>query len=612
MDEELIDSSGNPDGEAAKPPAAPLCADWNTSLAAPAFGDRLAASSHPDGPVGGSDAEHGASTVGAGSPRAGSTGAGESAGRRRPPWQDPAELPAVQRAHTGAFGVKLRAIDEAKHLLLAALASIDTVGLTDPEAVALLQAVEAAGRPVDAARVATAAVIGDRARRGLGRDSLAWRMGAASPSELLTRLTNMSAWEMNRRVRLGERVTPRSMGGSRMEPDFPIVAAALTAGELSLDSAAQIVGALADFTRHGRFDADPAQVEAAEAAMVESATGSVFGRRLEGDNGALGEVDGDAHRDGGPVSGADGPIGRLGDSQGFTFPADLIRGMGQEWRAVLNPDGAAPNDATSEAKSTFSFGTTLKDGLYPLRGGFTPELKGIVSNVFNTYMSARSGPSFPSAEDQARIDAGELVPGNALDERTGGEKRADILRGIFTQVAQDPATPTMGGMPPTVMVHVNARDLLSKNGVDLTGVGWIDGVEAPISMRTITRMIDNGGMQPVYIGANGAVLGLGSKARCFTPLQRKAITARDGGCIIDGCDCPPQWTEIHHVVPWEHGGKTEITNGVLLCWYHHHSLGTSGWQIRMRRGMPEVKGPPWLDPAQKWRVPRRHRASRAA
>jgi hypothetical protein len=586
MDEELVGRSGQADGDAVAPSAAPLSADWNTSLSAP-------------------PARSEERPAGAGSHEA------PNAERHRPRWQDPADLPSVQSTRTGAFGDTLQAIDEARKLLIAALSSVDTVGLTDPEAVALLQAVEAAGRPVDAARVTTAAVVGDRSRRGLGRDSLAWRMGAASSSELLTRLTTMSAAEMNRRVKLGERVTPRSMSGSRMEPDFPVVAAALAAGELSLDSAAQIVGALADFTRHGRFDADPAQVDAAEAALVESATGSVFGRRSEGEHGELGEREDDATRDGGPADGVDGPICRLGDSDGFTFPADLIRGMGQEWRAVLNPDGAAPNDATSEAKSTFGFGT-LKDGLYPLRGGFTPELKGIVSNVFNTYLSARSGPSFPSAEDQARIDAGELVPGDALDERTGGHKRADILRGIFTRVAQDPATPTMGGMPPTVMVHVNARDLLTKNGVDLTGVGWIDGVDAPISMRTITQMIDNGGMQPVFIGANGAVLGLGSKARCFTPLQRKAITARDGGCIIDGCDCPPQWTEIHHVVPWEHGGKTEITNGVLLCWYHHHSLGTSGWQIRMRRGMPEVKGPPWLDPAQKWRVPRRHRASAAA
>jgi hypothetical protein len=226
-----------------------------------------------------------------------------------------------------------------------------------------------------------------------------------------------------------------------------------------------------------------------------------------------------------------------------------------------------------------------------------------MQNLFNTYQSARTAPRFPSADEQQRIEAGELVPGEILDERTGGQKRADILRGILTQVAQDPHTPQMGGMPPTVMVHVNATDLLEG-----AGLGWIDGVDAPISMKTINQMLDNGGLQPIFFGGNGAVLGLGSKARCFSPLQRKAIAARDGGCIIPGCNAPAQWAEVHHVVPWARGGTTHVDNGVLLCWYHHHTIETSGWEIRMVNGMPEVKAPHWIDPTGKWRKPEPHRA----
>jgi hypothetical protein len=269
---------------------------------------------------------------------------------------------------------------------------------------------------------------------------------------------------------------------------------------------------------------------------------------------------------------------------------------------LINPDGAAPNEAVLEAKSTFSFGA-LRDGLFPIRGAVTPELKGIMTNTFDTYMSARSAPAFPSAEEQQRLEAGELIPGTALDDRTGGEKRADILRGILTQVAQDPRTPTMGGTPPTVMVHVNATDLIAN-----AGVGWIDGVEGPISMRTINQMIDNGGMQPVFFGSTGAIIGLGSKDRCFTPLQRKAITARDGGCIIPGCTSPAHWAEIHHVIPWRHGGTTHVNNGVLLCWYHHHTIDTSGWNIRMVKGVPQVRAPHWIDPERRWRTPEKHRA----
>jgi hypothetical protein len=52
-------------------------------------------------------------------------------------------------------------------------------------------------------------------------------------------------------------------------------------------------------------------------------------------------------------------------------------------------------------------------------------------------------------------------------------------------------------------------------------------------------------------------------------------------------------------------------NGVSLCYRHHHSIDTSGWQIRITRGHPEVRGPAWLDPSQTWRPAQAHRANRS-
>jgi hypothetical protein len=521
----------------------------------------------------------------------------------KPVWQDPADLPAVHEVYAGGFGEKLIALKRMSSQLQNLMASIDVDGLSDAEVVAWTQTVEAAGRPVDAARVRTAAVVGYRSRTGLGNESLAWRLGASHQADLLTRLTLTSAPEMKRRVALGEKVAPRMMGGVVLAPVFPVVAAALTAGELGVDSATEIVKALSDYTVHGRFDADRAQVERAEVDLVARATGSVYGPRTNPNDDT--DTDTDTDADGSTV-GTDGvvtgPIVRLRPFDGFTLPTEEIRSAGARWRALINPDGAAPNEAVLEAKSTFSFGS-LRDGLFPIRGAVTPELKGIMTKTFDTYLSARSAPAFPSADEQRRLEAGELIPGTALDDRTGGEKRADILRGILTQVAQDPRTPTMGGTPPTVMVHVNATDLLAN-----AGIGWIDGVDGPVSMRTINQMIDNGGMQPVFFGSTGAILGLGSKDRCFTPLQRKAITARDGGCIIPGCTSPAHWAEIHHVIPWRHGGETHVDNGVLLCWYHHRTIDTSGWNIRMIKGVPQVRAPHWIDPERRWRTPDRHRA----
>ena len=582
MDDEFVTGSTAPLGDT---PTGGTPQDWNTALAGPAP-EPVPVTVPADPSVNAAtDTPTDTPTDTATDPRSDSDRvepAPARAGRRgvpQPIWRDPAQLPAVQHTRTGVFGEKLRVLAQAAAAVQEVMGSIDVDGLNDAELVALTQMTETVGRPADLARVSTATVVEYRARTGLGRDSLAWRLGASHHTDLLTRLTGASGQEMKRRVRLGEKIGPRMMGGTVLEPVFPTVAAALADGELGVDAAEEIVKGLTDYKVHGRFDANPSDVDAAETGLVEAATGSVYGR-----------------------STADDPITRLGDSTGFAYPADALREMALQWQAALNPDGLAPNEDVLEAKSTFSFGG-IRNGLYPLRGGVTPDLKGIIQTLFNAYQSARTAPRFPSTDEQERIEAGELVPGEILDERSGGEKRADILRGILTQVAQDPRTSTMGGMPPTVMVHVSAADLLAG-----TGVGWIDGVDAPLSMKTINHMVDNGGIRPVFFSGNGAVLALGNKARCFSPQQRRAITARDGGCITPGCTCPPQWTELHHVIPWEQGGPTDIDNGVLLCWYHHHTINTAGWKIRMVHGIPQVKAPHWIDPTGTWRRPNQHRA----
>src|SRR5690606_41896789 len=59
------------------------------------------------------------------------------------------------------------------------------------------------------------------------------------------------------------------------------------------------------------------------------------------------------------------------------------------------------------------------------------------------------------------------------------------------------------------------------------------------------------------------------------------------------------WCEIHHVIPWAENQVTDVSNGVALCGWHHRTIETSGWDIRMRDGVPEIKAPPGIDPEQK-------------
>ncbi len=82
-----------------------------------------------------------------------------------------------------------------------------------------------------------------------------------------------------------------------------------------------------------------------------------------------------------------------------------------------------------------------------------------------------------------------------------------------------------------------------------------------------------------------------------------AIVLRDRECLIPGCDVPAEWCEIHHVDEHARGGPTHTSNGVPLCWHHHRTLDEGIWKIRIRDGLPEIRGPGWWDPYAKWRSP---------
>ncbi|WP_051973111.1 HNH endonuclease signature motif containing protein [Cryobacterium sp. MLB-32] len=467
-------------------------------------------------------------------------------------------------------------LELAEASMAAALAEVNFHGLHEEASLRVMAVVEKMGRRVDGARVPSATDVAARADTALGHESLAYKNGCRGKYDLITGVTRVSGSEAKRRMRLGLLISgvagaASGLLGQELPVLHPAVAEGLSSGELGVDAAEVIVTALEPLSRR----VAPDDLDRAERALVASATGAITPE----------------------TAGLPGA--------GIAFSADLIRAQAHEWEARLDPDGAAPSDEATAAKSNVGFGR-LKAGLYPLRGGVTPELRGVMDGVFNTFLSAHATPKFPSAEQLALIEAGELIPGaeEFEDPRTGGEKRADIMRAIFDAASRDCKTPSMGGAAPVVMVHVNAADLKSGHGV-----GWVDGVEAPVSLRTVRQKMCAGGFQEMIFGENGEVLHLGEKKRFFTPGQRRAIAARDGGCVIPGCTIAAAWCEVHHIIPWQFKGKTDIDNGCLLCWYHHATIDTSGWEIRMVRGRPEVRGPVLFDPTRTWRPAAAHRAN---
>ncbi len=143
------------------------------------------------------------------------------------------------------------------------------------------------------------------------------------------------------------------------------------------------------------------------------------------------------------------------------------------------------------------------------------------------------------------------------------------------------ALPAAGGTSATVVVTLDHDQLIG----DLTtaGVARLDTGHR-LSAAEARRLACTSGLVPLVLGGASQPLDLGRERRLHTKAQRLAMGVRDGGCRADGCDWPPGMCHAHHLVPWSHGGRTTIDDGVLLCPRHHRLAHHPGRQLRLGPG----------------------------
>ena len=61
---------------------------------------------------------------------------------------------------------------------------------------------------------------------------------------------------------------------------------------------------------------------------------------------------------------------------------------------------------------------------------------------------------------------------------------------------------------------------------------------------------------------------------------RRAVQLRDRGCAWPRCGRPAAWCDVHHLQHKADGGKTSVSNCVLLCQFHHDvCIHRRGWRL---------------------------------
>ncbi len=258
---------------------------------------------------------------------------------------------------------------------------------------------------------------------------------------------------------------------------------------------------------------------------------------------------------------------------------DELAGDVEAWIDRHDPDGAAPDDPST-------------DVLHANRIGDRVALHGDLS--LDTGLPILSALD----EEMAKIRAAEPREAEGtLPYRVPANRRAEALANLVGRGAAGPDS-TTSREPAFITINHNTAD---GSRIELA-----DGTVVP------SRLVDRwattadhlelrfanpaSGFTARFVDADGNVteLDLGLSARYANRAQRRALIARDRGCAFPGCDRSHHACDAHHIQWWEHGGRTDLDNLVLLCRFHHVLIhaGLFGVEIRdhhpiFRRTDPE-------------------------
>ncbi len=440
-----------------------------------------------------------------------------------------------------------------------AVADLRLSAVSDADLAAVTAAAERVGRLVDGVRALAAGEVGERSRRELGSEGLARRWGHARAAHLLEQWTGASGADVGRRIRVGSAVRERiALDGTVLAPRHPRIAEALRKGTIGLDAAEVIVRCL-----------DQAGPACTHAVVTEAESALVAEAQLRS--------------------------------------ADLVAIQARMWREALDPDGARPREEALRARRAFRLGRE-REGMTPFSGALDPVNAALVRAVLTEHGGPDGVPRFLDERDRVLVggeregasgvgrasrgqspdgnggagssadgaasgiggpggsggdvggsDARDGAPRGWADGRSREQRQLDILLGLIQAGVRVGEVGGAGARPTaTVVATMTWSDLLGG-----TGTARLDAVDEPVSALTARELACDAGVQRLLLGVEGEPLVLGRRERLFTPAQRRALAARDGGCIWPGCTAPPAWCHAHHVRHWADGGATDVDNGTI-------------------------------------------------
>nr|WP_091929884.1 HNH endonuclease signature motif containing protein [Blastococcus sp. DSM 46786] len=228
-----------------------------------------------------------------------------------------------------------------------------------------------------------------------------------------------------------------------------------------------------------------------------------------------------------------------------TRPHAELRQVVKHYLDRLDPDGAEPDPTEGRSLTLVKHADGSVSGRFELDAVGGEKLQTAVESIV-----------------QASRPAGDM--------RTRAQQQADALVQLCDNQLAAGTLPVLRTHKPHVVVRVDLEDLIDPAaagpGAAQTGFGTI------ISAARARWLACDGNISRIVIGPDGEVLDYGRRQRISPPPLRRALDARDRGCVFTGCDAPAHWCDVHHLIHWIDGGQTNLGNCALLCERHHTKI----------------------------------------
>ena len=249
-------------------------------------------------------------------------------------------------------------------------------------------------------------------------------------------------------------------------------------------------------------------------------------------------------------------------------PAQLARVV-RRWACTVDPLGAIEQEAAAHEQRHLSVSSTF-EGAVALSGVLAPEPGALVLAA----LEALSTQEYRAARG---------VEGT--ESRTPGQRRADALVALARRYLDSGEAPEVAGVRPHLTLTVPLPTLAARRSAAGCAPGELDGV-GPVSGEAARRIACDALLTAMQVDPSGMPLSYGRTVRVVPAPLRRVVVARDRGCRFPGCDRPAAWCQVHHLVHWAHGGRTDASNLVLLCDHHHHRMHEGGF---VARGSPGTR-----------------------